>query len=192
MDDEAYSYLLGIYLGDGCLSEHPRDVYRLRIFCDLKYPQIIDEIATSIIIVKGDETVGFTPKKGCVEISAYWKHWICLFPQHGPGRKHSRTIELEPWQEDVVEAYPRALIRGLVQSDGNRHINEVSRVISSVVKRYQYPRYQFSNTAADILGIFTEALDQLDVHWTQTSARDISVARRADVAFLDTFVGPKR
>jgi len=31
VDEEAYAYLLGIYLGDGCLSPHPRGVYRLRI-----------------------------------------------------------------------------------------------------------------------------------------------------------------
>jgi hypothetical protein len=41
------------------------------------------------------------------------------------------------------------------------------------------------------LGIFTDALDTLEVHWTQTTPRIISIARRDDVAFLDTFVGPK-
>ncbi len=46
-DEEAYSYLLGVYLGNGCLSGHPRDVYRLRIACDLEYPEIINEIATT-------------------------------------------------------------------------------------------------------------------------------------------------
>jgi hypothetical protein len=50
----------------------------------------------------------------------------------------------------------------------------------------------FTNASTDILAIFTEALDLLGVHWTQTTARDISVARRGDVSFLDTFVGPKR
>src|SRR5262249_6279892 len=28
---EAYVYLLGLYLGDGCISRHPRNVHRLRI-----------------------------------------------------------------------------------------------------------------------------------------------------------------
>jgi hypothetical protein len=49
----------------------------------------------------------------------------------------------------------------------------------------------FTNASTDILRIFTEALDLLGVHWTQTTPRDISVARREDVAFLDGFVGPK-
>ncbi len=40
-----YVYLLGLYLGDGCLSSHPRGVYRLRIFLDAKYPGIITRAA---------------------------------------------------------------------------------------------------------------------------------------------------
>jgi hypothetical protein len=36
----AYVYLLGMYLGDGCLSSHPRDVYKLRISLDARYPGI--------------------------------------------------------------------------------------------------------------------------------------------------------
>ncbi len=191
IDEEAYAYLLGVYLGDGCLSPHPRGVYRLRIACDLKYPDIINEIAAHIVIVRGVDKVGFTDKEGCVEVSAYWKHWACAFPQHAPGRKHLRAIELLPWQQAIVAAHPKPLIRGLIHSDGNRHINEVPRRISSGVKRYQYTRYMFTNASTDILKICTDALDLLDVHWTRTTARDISVARRTDVAFLDTFIGPK-
>ena len=32
----ACAYLLGLYLGDGCISEHRRGVYRLRISLDAK------------------------------------------------------------------------------------------------------------------------------------------------------------
>ena len=34
----SFAYLLGLYLGDGLISQHPRDVHRLRIFLDRKYP----------------------------------------------------------------------------------------------------------------------------------------------------------
>ena len=34
-------HLLGLYLGDGCISAHARGVYRLRIVLDVKYPGII-------------------------------------------------------------------------------------------------------------------------------------------------------
>lgn len=190
-DEEAYAYLLGMYLGDGCLSPHPRGVYRLRIFCDLKYPNIIDEVSAHVVITRGVDAVTFTAKKGCVEVSAYWKHWICLFPQHGPGRKHEREIALAPWQKKIVSAHPTSLIRGLIQSDGNRHVNEATRKLVTGPKRYRYTRYQFSNRSEEILGIFANALDALDVRWTRSSKRDISVSRRPDVEFLDTFVGPK-
>lgn len=191
LDEEVYAYLLGAYLGDGCLSPMPRGVFRLRIACDQRYTGIIHEIATSIAIVRGVEIVGFVQGGGYVEVSSYWKHWPCLFPQHGPGRKHERRIELTPWQKEIVARHPKKLVRGLIHSDGNRHINEVERVLLSGSKMYRYPRYMFTNASTDILGIFTDALDLLGIHWTQTTGRDISIARRHDVAFVDTFVGPK-
>ena len=191
VDEEAYTYLLGVYLGDGYLTPHPRGVYRLRISCDLRYPEIINEIATHIVIVRGTDTVGFASRTGCVDVNAYWKHWFCLFPQHGPGRKHERRIKLASCQQALVATNPKAMIRGLIQSDGSRHINEVTRTLASGPKRYQYPRYIFTNASEDILEIFTATLDTLGIDWTRTTARDVSVARRDDVAFVDTFVGPK-
>ena len=191
VDEEAYSYLLGVYLGDGCLSPGPRDVYKLRISCDLRYAEIINEIANAIVIVRGRDAVGFVPRPGCVEVYSNWKHWICMFPQHGPGRKHQRTIHLESWQQEIAASHSKALIRGLIHSDGSRHNNEVSRKLTSGTKRYRYPRYMFTNASADIMAIFTSTLDTLDVHWTRTGERNVAVSARSDVAFLDSFVGPK-
>jgi hypothetical protein len=189
-DPKAYAYLLGIYLGDGTLTRFPRDVYDLRVSCDLKYPDIVNEIATAITIVRGSDTVGFVLSPGCVVVHAYWKHWPCLFPQHGHGRKHQRRIVLASWQADVVAEHPDELVRGLIQSDGNRHVNRVRGRLDRT-KHYEYLRYMFTNASEDILRIFTDALDLLGVHWTRTTQRVISVARRDDVAYLDTFVGPK-
>ena len=191
LDEEAYSYLLGVYLGDGYITRMPRGVYALRITCDLRYLDTINEIATHLVIVRGVEKVGFAAKVGCVDVNGYWKHWPCVFPQHGPGHKHERQIRLEPWQEEIVTAYPKDLVRGLIHSDGNRHVNPITRRLPSGTKHYRYTRYMFTNASTDILTIFTDALDLLGVHWTQTTLRVISVARREDVAYMDTFVGPK-
>ena len=46
-----YSYLLGFYLGDGWISRQKRDVYRLRIKTDSRYPQIIAECAAAMAAV---------------------------------------------------------------------------------------------------------------------------------------------
>jgi hypothetical protein len=36
-----YTYLLGLYLGDGSLATHLRGVYRLRVTCANAYPELI-------------------------------------------------------------------------------------------------------------------------------------------------------
>lgn len=41
-----YTYLLGLYLGDGWIATHPRGVYRLRITCCDAYPRLMDECRT--------------------------------------------------------------------------------------------------------------------------------------------------
>jgi hypothetical protein len=65
----------------------------------------------------------------CVVVSSYSRCWLCLLPQHGPGR----------------------------------------------IKR-----------------ILCEHLDLMEIEWRPVGRRHISIARRASVARLDEFVGPKR
>jgi hypothetical protein len=180
-----YAYLLGLYLGDGCISAHPRGVYRLRITLDLRYPGIIDECAQAMGDVRPSSAmkVGRVAKIGCVEVGAYWKHWPCLFPQHGAGPKHRRPIVLEEWQEAIVDRHPGRFLRGLIHSDGYRGLNYVNGK--------GYPRYQFSNRSLDIKDIFRRACDVYGVQWRQTNAWTISIARAPDVAKLDLVVGPK-
>jgi Homeodomain-like domain len=91
-----YCYVLGLYLGDGCISRSGR-VWRLRIFCDTKYPAIIDRCREAIdTLMPGQHSAVVRKASRCVEVSLYSKHWPCLLPQHGPGRKHTRRIALEP------------------------------------------------------------------------------------------------
>ena len=91
----SYAYLLGMYLGDGHISKGRRDVFRLRIALDKKYPLIVEECAAAMQAVMPWNKVHcqLTPKN-YVEVHAYSKSWPCLFPQHGPGKKHERKIDL--------------------------------------------------------------------------------------------------
>jgi hypothetical protein len=182
-----YAYLLGLYLGDGCISAHRRGVFNLRIALDLRYPGIIDECRRAVTQVIG-KLPGTTQCVGCVNVSSWSKSWPCLLPQHGPGRKHERTIALVDWQRPIVERHPEALLRGLIHSDGWRGTNRVT--VGG--KRYAYPRYQFCNVSEDIKRIFCDACDALGIEWRRMNAKNISVAKRASVALLDEFVGPKR
>ena len=178
-----YTYHLGLYLGDGCIAAHPRNVFRLRIVCADAYPELIQLCETAMAQVLPNK-VSRSRKLGCTEVASYSKHWPCLFPQHGSGRKHERKIELVPWQQELVDLDPRPLVRGLLHSDGCRVLNWVNGT--------PYPRYHFSNVSADIRGIFGRACDQLGVEWRPNNPWSLSVARRDSVALLDTFVGPKR
>jgi hypothetical protein len=128
---------------------------------------------------------------GCTQIKSTSKHWPCLFPQHGPGRKHERRIELQPWQQEIVDNHPGDFARGLFHSDGCRSLNRVRRPVKGGDRWYEYSRYLFRNYSADILQLCGETLDQLGVAWRFSNRTTISVARREAVARLDEFVGPK-
>lgn len=185
----AYLYLLGLYLGDGCVSEAARTT-ALRIACADAWPGLLDECVRTVELVSR-RTAFRVSSQGCTYITVLWKHWPCLFPQHGPGRKHARPITLEHWQQDMVSRDPRPLIRGLLHSDGWRGINSVRRDVAGKPLTYRYPRYLFTNESADIRRILTDALDHMGIAWRQNRRNSISIARRDAVAALDEFVGPK-
>jgi hypothetical protein len=46
-------------------------------------------------------------------------------------------------------------------------------------------------TGEDILGLFTDALDRLDIPWTRSTKYVVSIYRKAATARLDEFIGPK-
>jgi Homeodomain-like domain len=182
----AYVYLLGLYLGDGSIATHARAVYKLRISLDTKYPVIINEACGAVAAIRG--RTPFVQKhanSNCVDVSSYWKSWPCLLPQHGAGRKHDRRIILTSWQRTLVERWPEQLLRGSIQSDGCRFQNTGRG-------NWKCPRYGFSNRSEDIKAIFCSACDLMGLRWTRAGSKTVYVSRKADVARLDEFIGPKR
>ena len=121
----AYTYLLGLYLGDGYLVAFPRAVYKLRITCADRYPDLIRQCEFAMTQILPNK-VNRAARQGCCDVYSLSKHWPCLFPQHGPGRKHERRIELAAWQQDLIDLDPRPLLRGLLHSDGCRVLNWVN------------------------------------------------------------------
>ena len=186
-----YVHLLGLYLGDGFLSALKKDVYSLRIACDDKYPRLIDEAEAAILAVHPTRPVHRVQAVGYTSVLSYWKHWPCYFPQHGAGPKHLRPIELADWQRLLVIQHIGEFVRGLFNSDGCRVMNWATRPVRGEIKRYEYPRYHFSNESADIMGLCQWALDLLEIPWRMPRRNALSVARREAVAKLDEYVGPK-
>jgi hypothetical protein len=193
VDFGAYAYLLGWYLGDGYIARLHR-TYQLVISADGAYPGIIEACRDAIVAaVPGRAThVNRHRAHQGVRIESCWPHWPEAFPQHGPGRKHERVIALMPWQQEIVDQYAWPFLGGLLHSDGCRTTNRFStRLPSGQIATYEYPRWFFSNLSLDIREMFCRTCEQLGVHWTQSNARNISIAQRGSVALLDKHVGPK-
>lgn len=133
-------------------------------------------------------------RPGSRVLESGWKQWPEMFPQHGPGReKHTRRITLAGWQRALVEEHPKEFLRGLVHSDGCRVMNRFTVDPPSGWRaEYAYPRYFFSNLSADIRGLFCEYCARVDVRWTRSNQRNISVSHRGSVAIHDSSIGEKR
>lgn len=190
LDNSAYAYVLGLYLGDG----HIIDKYKqhtLSIFCADAWPGLIEAAEQAMRQVMPGPKTGRVQRKGCTEVKSYSRHWVCMLPQHGRGKKHERPVVLQEWQEYVVEQHTREFVRGLIHSDGCRVTNWTTRMVAGLKKRYEYPRYHFTNESGDIRNLFTGALDDLGIEWRYNNRNCISVAKRDSVAAMDTFVGPK-
>jgi LAGLIDADG-like domain len=187
---EDYAELLGLYLGDGSIS-HGARTDRLRIVLDTRYPGIIEDtrllltrcfLENRVHVGKGSKG-GWPGSEGrCASI-----HLVCLFPQHGPGRKHTRAIALEPWQQQLVEAAPWAFIRGCIRSDGSVFVNRTGP--------YEYLSYEFGNHSEDIARLFVRLCDGLDlrprINQDSRGRWDVRINRRESVARLLEHVGVK-
>jgi hypothetical protein len=92
-----YAYLLGLYSGDGCISlarARDKNVWKLRIMCADAWPGLIQECERAMSAIRPGNKVAIQQKVGCAEVISRSRHWPCLFPQHSPGKKHTRKIEL--------------------------------------------------------------------------------------------------
>ncbi|MFD5145488.1 helix-turn-helix domain-containing protein [Streptomyces sp. NPDC058401] len=190
VDQPAYAYLLGLYLGDGHIVSKYKQ-HHLSVYCDASWPGLIDAAEAAMHLVMSLPKVGRVQRQGCVEVKSYTHHWTCLFPQHGPGKKHDRRIVLEDWQQTIVDAHPWEFIRGLIHSDGCRVTNWTVRN----GKRYEYPRYFFTNKSDDIRKLCTDTLAKVGVQWTILARGcdpfNVSIARKDSVALMDAHIGPK-
>lgn len=183
-----YAELLGLYLGDGSISRHPR-AYRLRITLDARYPNVVDEAGALVARVFGSNRCGRVVRRdGAVDLSVYSAHLPCLLPQHGPGKKHLRPIRLELWQLAIVAACPWPFIRGCIRSDGCVFVNRTGP--------YKYLSYHFGNMSKDITAYLAFALGSVDIEYRMTSGsrrglHEIRINRRASVAVMLEHVGVK-
>ncbi len=180
----AYSYLLGMYLGDGYISPMAR-TFRLRIFLNRKQQDVIARVKDTLSALLPEHRIGEVQRLGSLvtEVTCYSQLWPAILPQHGPGRKHTRPICLTAWQEEIVREYPAEFLRGCLESDGCRH--------QRIVRGRDYPAYSFSNHSEDILKLVMWSCELVGVGCRHNSRWNLSIARRPDVARLDRLFGWK-
>jgi LAGLIDADG-like domain/Homeodomain-like domain len=184
---EDYAELLGLYLGDGSISEYARTT-RLRIALDAKYPTIVNEAKQLLERCFPSNNVHVWARRdNCLSISIYSSHLVCLFPQHGPGMKHARRISMERWQLAAINAAPWAFLRGCIRTDGSVFINRTGP--------YEYLSYDFGNRSEDIVRLFVSVCRALQLG--QRVSRDrrgqwhVRINRRENVARMLEHVGVK-
>ena len=170
-------------MGDGNISQLAR-TQSLRISLDARYPAIVDDTEALLHRCFPNNRVGRVDFRdgGVIVVNVYCGHLACLFPQHGPGKKHERRILLEDWQRSIVEAEPWPFLRGCIRSDGCVFVNRTGR--------YEYLSYGFTNYSADILDL-VESTCRAQGLSPRRYARAIRLNRRGDVARLLEHVGLK-
>ena len=78
-----YAYILGMYLGDGCVSCVGR-TWQIVISLDTQYPGLIVECADALQRMSPNRvSIKRHPVANCTRVYTGWKLWPVLFPQHG-------------------------------------------------------------------------------------------------------------
>jgi DNA-binding transcriptional regulator WhiA len=117
------SYIIGISLGDGNLSNPNGRATRLRITCDKKYPKLIDYIQENIKIILPDNKVSIVDRQNAIDISCYSNKWENVLGWKAKnGSKIQQRIKVPMWiKNDIV--YIKECLRGLFQTDGSIYMD---------------------------------------------------------------------
>lgn len=178
-----YSYILGLYLGDGYINQMKnKRTYRLRIFNDVKYDKLNKYIISELQKLFFNNKVGFVDSKTWLSIYVYSNKLPQLFPQNGSGKKHNRKIKLFDWQIDVISN--KYLLMGLFHSDGCHYFNNI--------KGKKYESYSFSNKSKDIYEIFQNCCKSLNIEYTKSAKTpNTEIRQKNSVNYLKNNIGTK-
>lgn len=174
--ESAYSYILGLYLGDGYISKTKR-TYRLRIFLDSQYNKLNEYLVNQLQqLFPNNKVTIIKSKHNMIILSVYSNNIPDLFPHIGKGKKHNREIIITFWQEDILISHQ--LIKGFIHSDGTYYFSG------------KFDRYEFKNLSIDILNIFKNYCDKLNIKYT-SNKNVITFYKRNEVLELKELIGTK-
>lgn len=120
MDKNNLAYLIGIAMGDGNLSNPNGRAVRLRISCDTKYKNLMDNIILSIQKLLPKNKVAIVKRRdNCADISCYSNKWESLLNWKAKdGSKESQKISIPDWIKNNKQ-YSLLCLKGLFETDGS-------------------------------------------------------------------------
>ncbi len=181
--EHTYSYILGLYLGDGYINKTAR-TWRLRIFLDVKYPKLNEFVIQQLQQLFPKNKVSIIDFKTYWGISVYSNKIISLFPQHGEGMKHTRKIELSDWQDEIIKS--KDFVKGLFHSDGSYYFRKNKR------GDLKYPAYDFRNESDDLHELFQKHCENLNILTTfSTKPKTTHIYKKIEVSNMMGIVGTK-
>jgi DNA-binding transcriptional regulator WhiA len=116
------SYVIGIAIGDGNLSNPNGRATRLRITCDKKYPHLIKKIINSLQSIFPQNKVSIALRKeGCSDVSVYSNHLEKLLGWKAKGgSKFKQNVSIPAWINNNKK-YKINCLRGLIETDGTMY-----------------------------------------------------------------------
>ncbi|MBU4204737.1 LAGLIDADG family homing endonuclease [Patescibacteria group bacterium] len=114
------SYIIGLAIGDGNLSNPNGRATRLRITCDKKYPLLIKRIANSLKALLPINKVSIVNRKeNCVDVSIFSNHLEKLLGWKAEnGSKMAQKVSIPSWIKQKNE-YKISCLKGLIETDGS-------------------------------------------------------------------------
>jgi DNA-binding transcriptional regulator WhiA len=114
------AFVVGAALGDGNLSNPNGRAVRLRITCDSKYTNLINEIRDALVVLFPKNKVALVLRKdNCVDVSVYSNQLITMMPwKVNNGTKYDQQARVPSWIF-TQKMYAQECLRGLILSDGS-------------------------------------------------------------------------
>lgn len=119
-DKELQSYVVGLALGDGNLSNPNKRAVRLRITCDAKYPLLIQKIKNSLQLLFPQNKASISPRKeNYYNVSVYSNRLEEIIPwKVNNGTKFKQMARVPDWIKKNAK-YKICCLRGLIETDGS-------------------------------------------------------------------------
>jgi DNA-binding transcriptional regulator WhiA len=127
------AYLIGLAIGDGNLSNPNGRATRLRITCDVKYPNIIESITQTLQELFPNNKVGVVNRNDhCVDVSCYSNKLEELLGWKArSGSKYQQKVSIPEWILNDQE-FTTLCLKGLFETDGSVYEDRGYKMVNFV------------------------------------------------------------